>query len=48
MRFRGQPIEIRDTYVVEFIEESWMGLTRQEEEYLFGIDLEEEDLSLSF
>ena len=47
MRFRGQPIEIRDR-TVEFIEELWMGLTHEEGEYLLGMDLEEEDLSLSF
>ena len=47
MRFRGQPIEIRD-HVVEFIEESWMGLIQEEEECLFGMALEEEDLSPLF
>ncbi|MEH7505734.1 hypothetical protein V7152_27820 [Neobacillus drentensis] len=34
--------------LVEFIVESWMGLTLQEEACLFGIALEEEDLSPSF
>jgi hypothetical protein len=33
--------------LVEFIEESWMDLTLQEEACLFGMALEEEDLSLS-
>ena len=48
MRFRGQPIEIRDTRLVEFIEEPWMGLIHEEEEEcLFGMALEE-DLSHPF
>ena len=47
MRFHGPPIEIRD-HLVEFIEESWMGLTHEEEECLFEMALEEEDLSSSF
>ena len=34
--------------MVECIEELWMDLTLQEGEYLLGIDLEEEDLFLSF
>ena len=35
--------------MVEYIEELWMDLTRQEGEYLLGMNLEEEeDLFLSF
>ena len=34
--------------LVEFIAESWMGLTLQEEACLFGMALEEEDFSRSF
>ncbi|MBV7508935.1 hypothetical protein KW850_27410 [Bacillus sp. sid0103] len=33
--------------LVEFTAESWMGLTLQEEACLFGMALEEEDLSPS-
>ena len=33
---------------VECIEELWMDLTRQEGEYFLGMNLEEEDLFLSF
>ena len=46
MRFRGQPIEIRDRGRIH--RGIWMDLTHQEEEYLLGMDLEEEDLFLSF
>jgi len=38
-------LEIR---VVDFIVESWMGLIQEEEECLFGMALEEEDLSPPF
>ncbi|WP_066248189.1 hypothetical protein [Neobacillus drentensis] len=34
--------------LVEFIEDSWMGLMVEEEACLFGMALEEEDLSPSF
>ena len=47
MRFRGQPIEIRDTRG-RVHRGSWMGLIQEEEECLFGMALEEEDLSPSF
>ena len=48
MRFRGQPIEIRDRNG-RMHRGIMDGLTRQEGEYLLGMDLEEEeDLFLSF
>ena len=47
MRFRGQPIEIRDTRG-RFHRGIMDGLIQEEEECLFGMALEEEDLSPSF
>ena len=48
MRFRGQQVIIDCLNTVECIEELWMDLTRQEGEYFLGMNLEEEDLFLSF